>query len=120
MADQKQNATGDGKDTAIFHEKQSRARCAIHAVNNILQKPKFNAESFDSITETLTPSTSFFSINPHKNMFGLGYYDVNVIATAFQKEKMQCVWFDMRKNIGDLNLDEAEGVIVNFLSKCKS
>lgn len=38
------------------------------------------------ICEQLSPSTSIFSINPHKNMIGLGYYDVNVITVAIQNE----------------------------------
>ena len=36
-------------------------------------------------------------INPHRNMFGLGNYDVNVIMAALQKKGYETIWFDKRK-----------------------
>ena len=36
-------------------------------------------------------------INPHKSVFGLGNYDVNVIMAALQSRDLSTVWFDKRK-----------------------
>ena len=38
-------------------------------------------------------------VNPHKSMFGLGNYDVNVIMAALQTKNLDTVWFDKRKYV---------------------
>jgi hypothetical protein len=51
-----------------FFERQSWSRCAVHALNNLLQRPAFIAADLDRICYELSP-TKF--INPHKSMFGV-------------------------------------------------
>ena len=36
-------------------------------------------------------------INPHRNLLGLGNYDVNVLMTALQQRNLSVIWFDKRK-----------------------
>lgn len=38
-------------------------------------------------------------INPHRNILGLGNYDINVIMAALQLHGYQTVWFDRRKYV---------------------
>lgn len=103
------NATPEG----IYHEKQSRMLCAVHALNNLFQQPKtFTKADLDNICSTLAPDKSYF--NPHRNMVGLGNYDVNVIIAAIESKDLQVTWFDKRKLIEDLNLDQIKGFILNI------
>lgn len=53
---------------AMYHEKQSLQRCALHTLNNFFQEARFTKAHLDQICYEL--SDSF--INPHKSMFGLG------------------------------------------------
>lgn len=68
--------------------------CAVHALNNLFQdKNAFSKAELDSISYNLSPD-SF--VNPHKNMLGLGNYDVNVLMAALQLRDYEAVWFDKR------------------------
>ena len=75
--------TSDGiTEKHIYHEKQSRQLCALHVLNNLFQDPNaFNKSDLDAICARLSPNTW---INPHKSMFGLGNYDVNILMTGLQ------------------------------------
>lgn len=78
----------------IYHEKQSKMLCAVHALNNVFQDPKgFSKSDFDEICYNLSPDTY---INPHKNLIGLGNYDVNVLMTAVGLKGFDTIWFDKR------------------------
>jgi len=78
----------------IYHEKQSKMLCGVHALNNVFQDPKaFKTSDFDEICYHLSPDTY---INPHKNPIGLGNYDVNVLMTAVALKGFDTVWFDKR------------------------
>lgn len=79
----------------IYHEKQVRELCALHALNNLFQeKNAFLKSDLDSICYGLSPENW---INPHKSILGLGNYDVNVIMSALQARGYDMVWFDKRK-----------------------
>lgn len=68
--------------------------CAVHALNNLFQdKNAFSKAELDAISYNLSPD-SF--VNPHKNMLGLGNYDVNVLMAALQLRDYEAVWFDKR------------------------
>lgn len=99
-------------DTNIYHEKQSRELCALHALNNLFQKSKaFTQKELDEICNILSPGSY---INPHRSMLGLGNYDVNVIILALQQKDFDTMWFDKRRSPSDLNLDSIFGFILNI------
>lgn len=81
----------------IYHEKQSRQLCALHALNNLFQDSNaFTKNDLDSIAETLSPS-SILLFNPHKSKFGFGNYDVNVLLMALQNKNYEAIWFNRKK-----------------------
>lgn len=68
--------------------------CAVHSLNNLFQdRNAYSKEDLDAISYQLSPD-SF--VNPHKNMLGLGNYDVNVMMVALQQKNYEVVWFDRR------------------------
>lgn len=79
----------------IYHEKQVRELCALHALNNLFQaRDAFTKAELDYICHSLSPDRW---INPHKSMLGLGNYDINVIMKALQDRGYETIWFDRRK-----------------------
>lgn len=82
-------------DSSIYHEKQVRELCALHALNNLFQQKNcFIKIELDSICHSLSPDNW---INPHKSVLGLGNYDINVIMKALQSRGHEAIWFDKRK-----------------------
>lgn len=80
----------------IYHERQSKQLCALHALNNLFQDPKaFTKQDLDAICEELAPDSRIF--NPHRSALGFGCYDVNVIIAALAKKNFDVIWFDKRK-----------------------
>lgn len=98
--------------TNIYHERQSKQLCALHALNNLFQDPKaFTKQDLDAICKELAPDHKLF--NPHKSTLGLGCYDVNVIISALSKKNLEVVWFDKRKELTCLDLNSIFGFILN-------
>lgn len=80
----------------IYHEKQSKQLCALHALNNLFQDPNaFTKQELDTICKELAPESRIF--NPHRSALGLGCYDVNVLISALAKKGFETIWFDKRK-----------------------
>lgn len=80
----------------IYHERQSKQLCALHALNNLFQNSQaFKKQDLDAICKELSPDSRIF--NPHRSVFGLGCYDVNVIISALAKKEFDVIWFDKRK-----------------------
>ncbi|XP_056638842.1 josephin-like protein isoform X1 [Diorhabda sublineata] len=103
--------------SGIYHEKQIRELCALHALNNLFQsKGAFLKSELDSICVSLSPN---HWINPHKSMLGLGNYDINVIMKALQDRGYEVVWFDKRRDPTCLILDNISGFILNIPSEYK-
>lgn len=95
----------------IYHEKQSRELCALHALNNVFQSSSaFTQNELNNICYELSPDTW---VNPHKSSLGLGNYDVNVITAALNSKQFDLVWFDKRKQCNTVKLDQIEGFILN-------
>lgn len=121
-------------EQSIYHERQVRELCALHALNNLFQERDcFTKSELDVICHTLSPDNW---INPHKSVLGLGNYDINVIMKALQKKDCEAIWFDKRKfvikrlcwfcikfwNFRDpscLNLKNILGLILNVPSDYK-
>lgn len=101
----------------IYHEKQVKELCALHALNNLFQmRGTFSKSELDGICSRLSPNVW---INPHRSMLGLGNYDINVIMAALQKKGCEAVWFDKRKDPGCLDLSNICGFILNVPSDYK-
>ncbi|KAJ8941227.1 hypothetical protein NQ318_015659 [Aromia moschata] len=94
----------------IYHEKQVRELCALHALNNLFQSDAFTKSDLDIICHSLSPD---HWINPHKSVLGLGNYDINVIMKALQAKGYETIWFDKRKDPSCLNLQNIDGYILN-------
>ncbi|XP_046551715.1 josephin-2-like isoform X1 [Haliotis rubra] len=104
-------------DTGVYHERQIKELCAMHALNNLFQqKNAFTKKDLDEICTSLIfhrLSPSSF-INPHRSLLGLGNYDVNVIMAALQRKGYDTIWFDKRKTIDCLKVENIMGFILNI------
>uniref|UniRef100_T1J928 Josephin-2 n=1 Tax=Strigamia maritima TaxID=126957 RepID=T1J928_STRMM len=97
---------------SIYHEKQVKELCALHALNNLFQNSSaFTKPLLDEICYNLSPN---HFLNPHKSIFGLGNYDVNVIMAALQLKNCEAIWFDKRKDPSCLNFYNIQGFILNI------
>jgi len=98
--------------TDIYHERQSKELCAVHALNNIFQtKNAFSQKQLDSICFTLSPDSW---VNPHRSILGLGNYDINVVTVALHNKLCDIIWFDRRKDPNIIKLDKVIGFILNI------
>ncbi|NXI53777.1 JOS2 protein, partial [Chloroceryle aenea] len=61
----------------------------------------------------LSPN-SFF--NPHRSFLGTGNYDINVIMGALQSLELVGIWWDKRRSLERLVLDQILGFILNVPS----
>ncbi|XP_050305138.1 josephin-like protein [Anthonomus grandis grandis] len=105
------------REQVVYHEKQVRQLCAVHALNNLFQdKNAFSKYDLDNICNNLSPE---YWINPHRSVLGLGNYDINVIMSALQSRGYEMIWFDKRKDPSCLNLQNITGFILNVPSDYK-
>lgn len=104
--------------TNIYHEKQSKQLCALHTLNNLFQKNAFNKSNLDDLCLQLSPNTW---VNPHRSVFGLGNYDINVImaAVAMKYEGYEVMWWDKRRKITISDVNSCFGFILNLPSQSK-
>ncbi|GIY63330.1 hypothetical protein CEXT_310591 [Caerostris extrusa] len=101
----------------IYHEKQVKELCALHALNNLFQdKNAFNKQILDNICHSLSPDNL---VNPHKSLLGLGNYDVNVLMAALQLKGYEAMWFDKRKDPSNIDFSKICGLILNIPSEMK-
>uniref|UniRef100_A0A8C5QPI6 Josephin-2 n=1 Tax=Leptobrachium leishanense TaxID=445787 RepID=A0A8C5QPI6_9ANUR len=98
---------------SVFHERQRLELCAVHALNNLLQRPEISQQLAEDICRGLAPDSM---INPHRSFLGTGNYDVNVIMAALQTLDYAAVWWDKRKSLDSLVLSEIFGFILNIPS----
>ncbi|XP_068779531.1 uncharacterized protein [Struthio camelus] len=97
----------------FYHERQRLELCAVHALNNVLQRPCFTQEAADEICKRLAPEAR---LNPHRSVLGTGNYDVNVIMAALQSLELAAVWWDKRRSLEQLALGQILGFILNVPS----
>ncbi|XP_028395537.1 josephin-2-like [Dendronephthya gigantea] len=100
----------------MYHERQSLQFCALHVLNNLFQERVFSKQELDDICYSLNPDAT---INPHKSMFGLGNYDVNVLTVALQLKDYEFIWFDKRIDLTSLDLTNIYGIVLNKFYKPK-
>jgi hypothetical protein len=96
----------------LYHEKQSLALCALHAVNNILQTKAYIKQDFDEIADQWDSKWSLWG--NHRSV--LGHYDINVIETALMQKGMETKWFDMRKGVENICDLEFDALLINSKS----
>ncbi|KAJ9071884.1 hypothetical protein DSO57_1032757 [Entomophthora muscae] len=136
----------NSEENPIYHERQRYQLCAVHAINNLvsfsyqyqsvfisshffspikLQRPQYDKKDLDLIASQLSDEKDFRekslfrSLSPsnaYKGWLGLGDYDVSVLIKAFQSLDLEVVWFDLRKGVDKIDLDDPlfVGMIVNF------
>ncbi|XP_396099.3 josephin-2 isoform X2 [Apis mellifera] len=109
-------STATDMTRSIYHERQVKELCALHALNNLFQERRFSKQELDQICYSLSPDVW---INPHKSLLGLGNYDINVIMAALQRRGHEAVWFDKRRDPKCLCLDNIEGFILNVPTEYK-
>ncbi|KAL0983992.1 hypothetical protein UPYG_G00135610 [Umbra pygmaea] len=104
--------------TPIYHEKQRRELCALHALNNVFQDgAAFSKDTLQDIYQRLSPGTL---VTPHKkSMLGNGNYDVNVIMAALQTRGFEAVWWDKRRDVSSIALSNVTGFILNVPSNLR-
>ncbi|KAK3089464.1 hypothetical protein FSP39_003847 [Pinctada imbricata] len=106
-----ENSCNNPKQPEVYHERQVKEMCALHALNNLFQDQRaFSKKDLDDICQKLSPGNF---INPHRSLLGLGNYDVNVIMAAVQLKDCETVWFDKRKDISCLIPSNIQGFILN-------
>lgn len=108
---------GGAGASPVYHERQVKELCALHALNNLFQDGQaFTKGSLDDICHSLSPD---HLVNPHKSVLGLGNYDVNVIMSALQLRGYEAIWFDKRKDPSCIDLSKIVGFILNVPSEMK-
>jgi hypothetical protein len=100
----------------LYHERQRWAHCGVHAMNNLLQQAKFNANDFEKICQELAPASDAAAsswqiiprlrVNPHCSRLGLGNYDANVIMVILERQGFQVQWLDNREALTRQVLEE--------------
>nr|XP_017089740.2 josephin-like protein [Drosophila bipectinata] len=111
MLQEVQEEEEDPVTRMIYHERQTRHLCGLHALNNLFQCPgMFSKSDLDHYCYTLTPRSW---LNPHRSWIGWGNYDINVIMYALNQQRCETVWFDRRRDPHCLDLENIFGFILN-------
>ncbi|XP_064593432.1 josephin-2 isoform X3 [Zonotrichia leucophrys gambelii] len=101
---------GSGVPGVPYHERQRRQLCALHALNNLLQRPWLSQAQADRICQRLAPNSR---PNPHRSLLGLGNYDVNVVMAALGMLGLAAVWWDKRRPLERLCVPRVLGFLLN-------
>jgi josephin len=92
----------------LYHERQVLALCAVHAVNNLMQRKRYTKADFDTACLQLNASQWF---NPHRSFLQIGNYDVNVVIMLLQEEGYLVQWHDRRKVLTAATLQEQDNLV---------
>lgn len=116
------------RSQGIYHERQVRSLCGMHAVNNMLQKTAFEPAELLTIEEDLERQQecleplSFAKIMRYMyKCRGASDFSVQAIELALQAQGLCLNWFDRRHGLSRLELDDPSlvGVIVNVEGETK-
>ncbi|NXQ51521.1 JOS2 protein, partial [Anthoscopus minutus] len=97
----------------LYHERQRLELCALHALNNLLQRPWLSKAAADGICQRLAPRAR---PNPHRSPLGTGNYDINVVMAALATLGLAAVWWDKRRSLERLHLPHILGFLLNVPS----
>ncbi|CAG8613412.1 4225_t:CDS:10 [Funneliformis mosseae] len=88
------------KKRMVYHERQRLFYCGQ------FQDKVFTNEQLNNVALKLAEKTSSefstwssYFVNPHKSVFGVGNYDINVLEMALREKDLEIQWFDVRKDI---------------------
>ncbi|KII66549.1 Josephin-2 [Thelohanellus kitauei] len=95
----------------IYHEKQSKYNCAIHALNNIFQRKEFDMEEIEKLADILKREHNIISKIPM-----VGYYDINLIEYALKTRGCETKWL---RNTEYLVLMFREYMLCVPFARCK-
>ncbi|KAF8062664.1 josephin-like protein [Scenedesmus sp. PABB004] len=70
----------------MYHERQRRQQCALHALNNLLQRPAFDAAALNALSDRLGAARTWL----------LGNWDANLLAAALEQQGLEVRWHDAR------------------------
>ncbi|KAJ1896039.1 Josephin-2 [Kickxella alabastrina] len=104
----------------VYHERQSFWLCAKHSLNNVLQQEAYTHNDLERVANQLhaqqqqQQASSWLSRNSHKNTFGFGDYDVNVITGALHERGLDLHWHDNRVPISQAMPSNCLGIIVHI------
>eukprot|EP00899_Mesostigma_viride_P011691 jgi/Mesvir1/20522/Mv12401-RA.1 len=116
MTAKKLSGTSQGNSQPLYHETQERQYCLKHALNNLLQSPRFSLDDLHEIAKRLAPSAIPFN-NPHRSLL-TGNWDANVLLGAAEQLGLDLVWWDRRKPLDQLDLSGGcVGIILNVPSR---
>ena len=102
---------------AVYHERQSRKRCGLHAVNALLQRRAYTASEFDALADSLMLERRNSWFHPHRSMFGLGDYDANVLLCALQKYGLDATWLTAKDDYLEIMCEDSlRGFLINVPS----
>ncbi len=115
---QQQQQDASQQENGLYHQRQSLMLCAVHAINNVLQRDAVTKADLNAICDQLAPDRSPL-LNPHRNMFGLGNFDANALIVALQATGHDIVWFDKRTSLAEHRIDwtRVVGCILNARRK---
>ncbi|XP_059716957.1 josephin-2 isoform X1 [Haemorhous mexicanus] len=108
---------GFGSGVPGYHERQRRQLCALHALNNLLQRPWLSQASADRICQRPPRLAPNSRPNPHRSLLGTGNYDVNVVMAALGTLGLAAVWWDKRRPLERLCLSHVLGFLLNVPSR---
>jgi hypothetical protein len=99
-----------------YHELQWGLLCALHATNNMLQQKRFTQKHFEQKAVDMhkyasTLGISVTTLNPHKSLFRLGNYDVNVLMAILKDQGFEASY--LKGDTADIDLGACFGVICN-------
>ena len=77
-----------------YHERQRRAQCAVHALNNALQRRAATPADFDAVATRLAHTTGRRWAWPQR---WLGNYDANVLLSVAAACGVHARWLDRRR-----------------------
>lgn len=99
----------------VYHEKQQLWRCGLHAVNALLKRPVYTAADFGAIADSIAPESRMPWSHPHRSVFGLGDYDVNVLMCALEKAGLRAEWLSAKVSLASLleSTKRLRGFLVN-------
>lgn len=113
----------------VFHERQSGRQCGLHCVNNLLQRRCYEPADLNRLGAELqdrrnqiggSSCSRMLSKLPGARLFGkcsaaVADYDVQVLQLALEHQGASMKWFDRRKDVQDLDLDDKHliGIILN-------
>lgn len=109
---------------AMYHERQVARFCGLHAVNNMLQRKAYRHQELDAMEEELGAfdeevrrwNCARLTLWCLCQSVGRIDFGVQTLTLALARQGLELQWFDRRKQLAELKLDDPVlvGVILNL------